>query len=171
MITILMGGAIIISFYYVVRIGSKNLRELPHLKAHLIALTWTGIIVVFPIVNENIHNWEILLVFIPVHYLYFVAVSIPFDIRDLKYDSPSQRTIPQVVGVQNAKIISIALLMLVLVSLGIVSSFSMSTPLFVFAILMQILLIAYCTEKHRDFYYTILIDGTIALLGVSYLTK
>ncbi|SNZ01175.1 hypothetical protein [Flagellimonas pacifica] len=170
-VMMLMVGATTISFYYVVRIGSKNLRELPHLKIHLIALTWTIIIVVFPMLNENIHNWETFIIFIPAHYLYFAAVAIPFDIRDLKYDLPSQRTIPQVIGIPKAKIISILLLILVLISLGVVSSYSISTPLFVLAIIVQMLLILYSTEKRKDFYYSILIDGAIALLGVSYLIR
>lgn len=81
--------AVIISLYYVISIGDKNLRELPYLKVHCIAFTWTVIMVVFPIVNEQLNEWEVFKFFIPAHYLYFVAVAIPFDIRDLKYDSIS----------------------------------------------------------------------------------
>ncbi len=168
-VLVLVIGGTIISFFYVVRIGRKNIRELPHLKIHSIALTWTAIIVLFPMVNENIHNMEMFLFFIPAHYFYFIAVAIPFDIRDLKYDAPTQRTIPQVVGTQNAKIISIILLILIMVGLGVVSFSSLLTPLFGLAMLTQIILIAFITEKRSDFYYTILIDGGIALLGLSYL--
>ncbi|MCL6266917.1 hypothetical protein [Flagellimonas myxillae] len=165
-----MGVAVIISVYYVVRMGGRNLRELPHLKIHAIAFTWTVIMVVFPIINEQLNEWEVFKFFIPAHYIYFIAVAIPFDIRDLKHDSPSQRTIPQVVGIRNAKIISIVLLVLVCALIGAISSFSLLRPLFVCAFLIQIFLIAFSSNK-TDFYYSIFIDGAIAILGLSYLAK
>ncbi len=168
-IVLLIGISTFISLFYVVRIGRKNIREIPHLKIHSIAITWTAVIVLFPILNENISNWQIVTFFILAHYLYFIAVAIPFDIRDLKYDLLTQRTIPQMVGVQNAKVISIILLAMVIVGLGVVSSYLLLTPLFVLAIVIQIFLIAFVTEKHNDFFYSIYIDSAIGLLGVSYL--
>lgn len=167
-IVALVSGAGLISFFYVVRIGEKNIREIPYVKIHSVALTWTAIMVVFPIVNENIHNWRILMIFTPANYLYFIAVAIPFDIRDLKYDSPKQQTIPQVVGVPNAKRIAVALLVLALVGIGFVSNHFLFKPMVVFAILVQILLIAFLPEKQQNIYCAVLIDGAIALLGISY---
>ncbi len=164
-----MSTSVIISFFYVVRLKGKNIREFPYLKIHSIALTWTLIIVIFPIVNENISDWEILAIFIPAHYLYFVAVAIPFDIRDLKHDAPTQRTIPQVVGIRNSKLISVSLLMLTTGCLGYLFSSLLLTPLFIFTILAQILIILFSTERHHEFYYSVLLDGGIALLGISYL--
>lgn len=106
--------------------------------------------------------------FTPANYLYFIAVAIPFDIRDLKYDSPKQRTIPQVVGVRNAKLIAVILLVLALAGIGFISNTFMLKPMIVFAILIQILLITFLPEKHQNFYCSVLIDGAIALLGISY---
>lgn len=167
-IVALVSGAGFISFFYVVRVGEKNIREIPYLKIHSVALTWTAMMVVFPIVNENIHNWRILMFFTPANYLYFIAVAIPFDIRDMKYDSPKQRTIPQVVGVRNAKLIAVILLGLALAGIGSISNTFMLKPMTVFAILIQILLITFLPEKHQNFYCSVLIDGAIALLGISY---
>lgn len=169
-IVIIMIAAIVISLLYVVRVFGKNIRELPHLKIHSIALTWTFVIVAFPILNENIYNWEILIFFIPAHYLYFVGVAIPFDIRDMKHDLPTQRTIPQVVGVRNAKIISIILLILTAIGIKLVFPDIFTKLLFVLAILIQILLIACTTDKRQEIFYSGFIDGTIALLGISFLS-
>ena len=162
--------AIIISFFYVFSIGEKNLREFPYFKIHAIAITWTLIIVLFPIVNENIADWEALLIFIPAHYIYFVAVAIPFDIRDLKYDAPTQRTIPQVVGVRKAKVVSILLLISTAIGIGLVFPNISKTLLFILAVSTQILLIAFTTLNRQEIYYSVLIDGAIALLGISYLS-
>ncbi len=169
-ITLLVGFALCIAFFYVVRLGKKNIRELPHLKIHSIAFTWTAIIVVFPIVNENMLNSEIVLFFIPAHYLYFIAVAIPFDIRDLKYDSPTQRTIPQVIGIKKAKIIASVLLIITVIFIDIFSNSFLLTPLFLFVIIAQIILITFTRKTHNDYYYSVLIDGGIALLGINYLT-
>ncbi len=161
--------AVCIAFFYVIRLGQKNIRELPYLKVHSIAFTWTAIIVLFPIMNENVFDSQVLLYFIPAHYLYFLAVAIPFDIRDLKHDLPTQKTIPQVIGVKNAKIVAVILLTITILLINIFSNSYLLTPLFLLAISVQILLVVSIKLTQKDFHYNILIDGSIALLGLSYL--
>ncbi len=162
--------AIMISLFYVIKIKGRSLRELPYVKIHSIALTWTLVIVLFPILNENIYDLDILLIFIPANYIYFVAVAIPFDIRDLKHDSLTQRTIPQVVGIRNSKLISILLLISTALGIGIVFPNILKTLTFVIALSTQITLIVLTTVNRQEIYYSLLIDGAIALLGISYLT-
>nr|WP_143404161.1 hypothetical protein [Gaetbulibacter sp. 4G1] len=159
-----------ISLFYVIKIKGRSLRELPYVKIHSIALTWTLVIVSFPILNENIYDLDILLIFIPANYIYFVAVAIPFDIRDLKHDSLTQRTIPQVVGIRNSKLISILLLISTALGIGIVFPNILKTLTFVIALSTQITLIVFTTVNRQEIYYSLLIDGAIALLGISYLT-
>ena len=161
--------AVCISVFYVVRIGRKNIREFPYLKIHSIAFTWTIVIILFPLVNENILNYHMLTFFVPAHYLYFIAVSITFDIRDLKYDSKNQRTIPQVFGINNAKKIASTLLLITLTLIGVFSNTNLLTPFLVISIIVQILLITFIKKSSNNFYYAILIDSSIALLGISYL--
>ncbi len=161
--------AVCIAFFYVIRLGQKNIRELPYLKIHSIAFTWTAIIVLFPIMNENVLNSQVLLYFIPAHYLYFMAIAIPFDIRDLKHDLPTQKTIPQVIGVKNAKILAVVLLIITALLINIYANSYLPIPLFLSAVLIQILLIISTKLTKKDFHYNILIDGSIALLGASYL--
>ncbi|WP_299105997.1 hypothetical protein [uncultured Tenacibaculum sp.] len=168
-IIILISISILISCFYVIKIKNKSLRELPYVKIHSIALTWTAIIVAFPLLNEHIYTWRVLIYFIPSHYLYFIAIAIPFDIRDLKYDLLSQRTIPQVVGVKCSKIISIILLILSSIGLGVLFSPNLFTYLFVTAILVQVLFILFSAEKRQEYYYSLFIDGAIGLLGLNYL--
>lgn len=168
-VLVLITIAVAITFFYVVRIKKKNIRELPYLKIHSIAFTWTVIIIAFPVMNENILNSQILLFFIPAHYLYFIAVAIPFDIRDLQNDLPTQKTIPQIIGVKNAKIVAIILLVITTLLIYIFSKGSLLSSTFILAITIQILLIASSKLTRKDFHYNILIDGSIALLGISYL--
>mgnify|MGYP005992208213 CR=1 FL=1 len=170
MVISLMSLAVLISYFYVVRIGNKNIRELPYIKIHCIALTWTTVIVAFPLMNENILDCKMTMLIIPAHYIYFLAIAIPFDIRDLKYDLLTQRTIPQVVGTINAKLISILLLIITSIILASIFSGQLLTPLFIIAILIQILFVLFATEKRQDFFYSVFLDGAIALLGISYLS-
>lgn len=154
------------SIFYVIRIGSKNAREVPYLKIHLIAFTWVFVLILFPLLNENREanvGWMF-----ATHYFYIVAVAIPFDIRDLKYDDPSHKTIPQVLGVFFAKINGIMLLILFSGIMMWQEPALISNWIFYLAVGIQILLVAFMNEKRSDFYCAGLIDGAIALLGISY---
>lgn len=164
-----MSIAILISYFYVVKIGKSNIRELPYIKIHCIALTWTIVIVVFPLINEDIIDLKKLLLFIFAHYIYFLAIAIPFDIRDLKYDLPKQRTIPQAIGITKAKFVSILLIIIAAIILSSIFSHQLFTPLFMVAIIAQIIFLSFATEKRQEFFYSFFLDGAIALLGISYL--
>lgn len=69
------------------------LSDLPYLKAFFVALVWTILCVTIPMQN-SLDLWRMSLA----AFLYFLGLSIPFDIRDLYFDKPQRRTIPQVLG-------------------------------------------------------------------------
>ena len=163
---LLLAVSSIISFFYVIRIRGKNMRELPFIKIHLIAFTWVVILILFPILNENIETTVV--DFSIAHYAYVLAVTIPFDIRDLKYDSPKQKTIPQFFGVFGAKIIGVVLLLLFDGYMISILDELVYNPLFHVAVFAQIILIIYMNENKREYYCAGLIDGSITLLGMSY---
>ena len=158
--------AVVSSVFYVIRIGNKNAREVPYLKIHLIAFTWVFVIVLFPLLNEN-SDVNALWIFVA-HYFYVVGVTIPFDIRDLKYDDPSHKTIPQVLGVFFAKINGIILLILFSGIMLWQEPTLISNWIFHLAVLIQVLLVTFMNEKRSDFYCAGFIDGAIVLLGLSY---
>lgn len=156
----------LISVFYVIKLGKRNLREIPYIKIHLIAVTWTIILVLFPLLNEGSKEFGIGLVLS--HYLYVIAVTIPFDIRDIKYDLPSQKTIPQVLGILKAKFLSILLLIAFFtIMIALVPALKFNV-LFYFSVLIQIMLVVGMNEKRSDLYCAGAIDGSIALLGLSY---
>ena len=163
---IVLSVSTIISILYVVRIKGRNMRELPYLKIHLIAFTWTTVIIAFPIINENLETES--LVILLAHYFYVLAVTIPFDIRDLKYDDKHHNTIPQTVGIRASKTLSVSLLiMFATLMLSIETSLN-TNMLFFGSIIIQVLLVIFMTEKRSDFYCAGYIDGAIGLLGLSY---
>ncbi len=165
LIYLLFTGVSCISILYVVRIKGKNIRELPYIKIHLISFTWVIVLILFPLINESL---DINLVTYALgFYFYVLAVTIPFDIRDLKYDLPEQKTIPQLIGVRKAKILSV-LLLLTFVLIFVKTNSQIQFNLFFWVtIALQLFLLLMMNKKRGDFYCAGLIDGAIGLMGLS----
>ena len=81
-----------------------NLRSISGLKIYIIGLVWAGVTVLLPVLESDLlPYWDVWVVFIQ-RFLFVIALMIPFEIRDMSYDSTSLRTLPQVVGIKKAKI-------------------------------------------------------------------
>lgn len=102
------------------------------------------------------------------HYCYVLGITIPFDVRDLKYDLPSQKTIPQIIGVNASRMLSLFLILVFSLMMLYIDQRLWSNGLFYLSVLTQFALIIFMNEKRSDVYYAGLIDGAIALLGFSY---
>lgn len=162
-----LGASTFISAFYVIKVGGVNLRQIPGLKIHLISLSWTAVLIAFPMINSG--KTDDLLFLCGAHYLYVLAVTIPFDIRDLKYDNPKQKTTPQMIGVNASRILSLFLLT---VFGGLMLYYYPSLweyGMFYVAVFVQMALVLLMNERRSDLYCAGLIDGAIALLGLSYL--
>lgn len=156
-----------ISVLYVIRIGTQNLRDIPYLKIHLIAVSWSIILVVFPMLFADVALNEVFLWFLA-HYFFVLGITIPFDIRDLKYDHVHQRTIPQVYGASRARIIAVLAILLFSVMLLYLEQTLWYNMTFFAAVLMQVLLIIFMHKERGDLYCAGAIDGAIAVLGLAY---
>lgn len=170
-IAIWMSPAVVVSFLYVFRMKGKNLRDIPNLKIHLIAFSWVFILILFPFLTRFYVEPVFVRPFIALilgHYFYVVAVTIPFDIRDLKYDKENQKTIPQRVGVHGSKLISVGLLLVSAAFLTGLTPIRIDNYWFWGAILVQVALVLGMNTKRSDFYCAGWIDASIALLGLAY---
>ena len=156
-----------ISVLYVIRIGTQNLRDIPHLKIHLIAVSWSIMLVVFPMLFADVTLHKVFIWFLA-HYFFVLGITIPFDIRDLKYDQIHQRTIPQVYGVSRARIIAVLAILLFSVMLLCLEQTLWYNLIFYTAVLTQILLIILMHKERGDLYCAGAIDGAIAVLGLAY---
>lgn len=113
-----IGGFAAITFLYAIPFLPKrlfidkqqNLRSISGLKVYIIALVWTGVTVVLPLLNNTItFNTDVLLTILQ-RYLFVIVLMLPFEIRDLRYDSLKLSTIPQKIGVKFTKIMGVLLL-------------------------------------------------------------
>ena len=94
--------------------SNKSLRTLGGIKIFLIAFSWAGVTVLFPLVDYNMPVTADALVLFLQRFLFVLVITIPFDIRDLNYDIDSLKTLPQVLGVEKVKKLGLFLLMLFL---------------------------------------------------------
>lgn len=157
----------IISLFYVIPIKGVIMREIPYIKIYLIAITWAVVLILFPMLNENKFEWTIVL-HVLAHALFIISVAIPFDIRDVKFDRDSHKTIPQVIGIRWAKSISTVLLMSFLLIMVLSAPQLLVSPVFYIALTVQLTLLLLMNENRGDIYCAGAIDGAVGLIGLSY---
>lgn len=89
-----------------------KLRAVSGLKVYVIAFVWAFVTIILPVVNKD-HplNFDVFVMLLQ-RYLFVVVLILPFDIRDLQYDSLKLSTIPQRIGIKNTKILGISLLLI-----------------------------------------------------------
>lgn len=90
----------------------RNLRSIPGVKIFIIGLVWMGMAVLVPLEYHNLRFspkvfYQCLEIF-----LFVIALTLPFEIRDLKYDSPQLSTIPQKIGIKKTKWVGTGLLIM-----------------------------------------------------------
>lgn len=112
---ILLLGAI--TFFYAIPFlprnifvdSNQNLRQISGLKIYVIGLVWCAVTVLLPVVdNEIVITADILLTVLQ-RFVFVLVLMIPFEIRDLQYDSLKLSTIPQRIGIRKTKIIGVVL--------------------------------------------------------------
>lgn len=92
--------------------NSMNLRAVSGLKTYVIAFVWSCATVIIPLIHEGYPiEFDVLITALQ-RFIFVSAVMIPFDIYDLNYDNVKLATIPQKIGVRNAKIMGVILMIL-----------------------------------------------------------
>ncbi|MBR9757724.1 MAG: hypothetical protein GYB39_06550 [Algicola sp.] len=82
-----------------------NLRNIGGLKVYIIALVWAVVTVVLPLVNGRyIFDFDCLITLVQ-RFVFVLVLMLPFEIRDLQFDSLKLATIPQRIGVLKTKVL------------------------------------------------------------------
>lgn len=87
----------------------NNLRSITGLKVYVIALVWSGVTVFLPLLNANYHISEDVIITGLQRFVFVIMLMLPFEIRDLRYDSLRLSTIPQQIGIKGTKIMGVLL--------------------------------------------------------------
>lgn len=112
----------VLAVWYAVPVGwlPANLRNLSYVKIYLVGLVWALSTVLLPVFSTGVLTVEVIPYALQ-RWLLVVVLTIPFEIRDLKWDQPGLRTLPQVLGVKGAKVLG-SLLLLVVMALELLLS-------------------------------------------------
>ena len=155
---------IIIALFYAVKMFSKSLRDIPFIKIILIAFSWAAVTVLIPAyINEEFSANDTWSLFI-LNFIYIFALVIPFDIRDLNFDEPEKKTIPQLIGMKAAKHTAIILLIICgLLSFALLKETVFLVPVY----LVSIIVLFQIDDKRKELFYAWGIDGLILLFPFS----
>ncbi|WP_369686010.1 hypothetical protein [Mariniflexile sp. AS56] len=117
---LVIAGLGLITFLYAIPFLPKhlyldnkhNLRSIGGLKVYLIALVWAGVTVFLPVINNELPvNTDVVITGIQ-RFVFIIALMLPFEIRDLMYDSLKLATIPQKIGEKSTKKMGVVLVLL-----------------------------------------------------------
>jgi len=111
---ILAGAAFVVGFYAIPIPGTNiSLRQLSTMKNVWICVVWCVLLIIPLVSREKTIIWSDVM-----HVGLFAFVQIiPFDIRDVEYDPPHMRTVPQVLGVFYARVFGTVLMAVITASL------------------------------------------------------
>ena len=94
---------------------SVKLRDIPYLKIYLIAASWCFSTILLTVLENKLTvDLEIILSIIG-RFFFLVAITIPFDIRDLNFDKKRLKTLPILFGAERSKKIALIMLLLFLI--------------------------------------------------------
>ena len=160
-----ISGFSFISLWYVYPVFGKSLREIPFLKAPAVAAVWTFMLLILPSIDKK-GLTSIDFTLYASFFFYFLALTIPFDIRDLSLDKKTQKTIPQLVGTKIAIVLSLALLLIFYIYFAYFNIYLRLNVIYWFSLLLTSTLIL-GMQKNRSENYLALIDLSMGLLGLS----
>ncbi|MBP7515005.1 MAG: hypothetical protein KA791_10680, partial [Flavobacteriales bacterium] len=148
-----------------------GLRRVPGLKLFIIAIVWVLAVVAVPMEYDAAgHSPSSIAFMMCMRLPLFLALVIAFDIRDMPYDPPVLRTLPQLMGARGAKLAALLLLTcsavfehVFLRSLDYTTSAWLILPAYAIAAL----LIVRAAPGRGALYYAILMDGMLILIPVA----
>lgn len=164
-----------LSFLYTVPfmgVGGKSaLRDLQGTKLFIIAIVWTGVTVGMPLLEADIKVDDNVLLLLVQRMLFILAITIPFDVRDMDLDDSGLNTLPQALGERKAKLLAI---LLILAAGGLELFYQVFDtshpwdPSFYLNLIFYPMLIPLVWRVNRnspDLYCTGILDGCMLLLG------
>ncbi len=148
--------------------GQLALRNVAGLKLFVISLVWAIVTVVLPAVEAGI-DWSLDLTILTIQrFLFVMAITIPFDIRDLRIDHPDINTLPYRIGVKASR--SLARLALLFAEASVVLMFftnQIALPVLIAQLIVfefTSLLIHRSTPNKSDLYFSFGVEATSILL-------
>lgn len=140
--------------------SNHNLRQISGLKIYVIGFVWSAVTVLLPVMDNQITLTSDVFITAFQRFVFVLVLMIPFEIRDLRYDSLKLSTIPQRIGIKKTKVIGV-LLLLVFFFLEFFKDNTSNESVLVLAIVMLVtlLFIAFAKENQRKYYSSFLVES------------
>lgn len=138
---------------------SFGFRTIPSLKLILIALIWSWVCVITP---QLLFFTTVDFSFSIIVFTFILAITIPFDIRDLNYDSENLKTLPQIVGSIGCVLIALSLL----IALILYTYFKLEKVELCYLFTFTALAVIPSYKARNEYYYLFLIDGFLVLFPI-----
>lgn len=137
-------------------INLVNLRMIPGIKVYLVALVWTLITILLPLVQagEELNAKSVLALL--QRWLLVVVLMLPFEIRDLQFDALKLQTIPQQLGVTITKLLGFVMI----IAIALLEYFKFREPsvytLSLLLFLMTAAVVVFYSKRESSFIFTAL---------------
>lgn len=146
-----------------------SLRKIPFLKLFIIAFVWAFVTVIFVSANELYSIRTLLLLFFQ-RFFFVMAITIPFDIRDINFDKEKIKTIPVVFGVKMAKKIALSFLVvfeLLALLQYVVNDIELEVLIsLLLTSLLSGVLIFFSNDNRSEYYYSLYVEGSSIIMCV-----
>ena len=156
----------ILSVLYGIQRGNEKssilpLRIIPFIKVFLIAFVWASMSTILPVlINEVKVSHFLITKTFAAHFMFILAITLPFDIRDMVKDSDNQiKTIPSLIGIKWTKVVAITSLVIFSV---LIHEHIYLNYLLIFMFITSILIL-FSSPNRKWYYYQVYLDGTIIL--------
>ncbi|MBX0334888.1 UbiA family prenyltransferase [Pontibacter sp. HSC-14F20] len=154
----------LISVGYTVPLARKRFkpfRSVPLLKVFLIALVWSAVTVLFPLIDAAVQlDSPVMLLWLR-RFLFILALALLFDIRDYTYDRRTRTlTFPGLLGENYTRLLSLGLLLLYLL-LALLTEEGAILISLMSAALVAGLIVWNASEEKPRIYYALLADGAM----------
>lgn len=148
-----------------------RLREIPFLKIFMISFVWSASTILLPILQSgnSYDRWHIITMLVE-RFMFVFAITIPFDIRDMKADEKAGlQTIPLIIGEKKAILVANVYILLFLILCLFHyynTNLAFILPALIISAITTFLFINSEKLKTAKLYHYFILDGTMLLQGL-----
>ena len=149
--------------------GVKPLRTVPYIKIVLISITWTAVTAWLVIIELGLDLLSVPVLLLSAERLLFIfAITLPFDIRDMKQDQAMNiKTFPIMLGVDKTKQLAYGALILFSLLSVLRAILIPADPMIAVALVTSALLAIYIVSlsgsNKSEYYYSGLVESTMLI--------
>jgi len=138
----------------------KNLREISYLKIFVVAAVWSGVTVIIPLSVTGYHivDSSLIVLFIQ-RMLFVVALTLPFEIRDMRLDFKNVKTLPQKIGIESTKKVGFVLLLFALTFEFLITNSNSNRNIFLTICFILLIFLMRSKENQSKFYSSFWVES------------